>query len=119
MSKEKKTRKAVSGSRQKVGHTKTHSGRKELRHRVPKQGKKKIVVKKGKKKTTATKRDKFGCRIGGSSANVNSVLTRKPLTMKQIIQKTRSSGTYYTHLGKMIKKGFVEKTDKGYRLIKK
>jgi len=74
---------------------------------------KKKAIKKSKKEL-----DEFGSTVGSTNAKVNKVLRKKPQTMKQIMKAVGSSSTFYTHLGSLIKRRLVKKTDKGYVLAK-
>ena len=61
--------------------------------------------------------DKFGSRLGSNQAKINAVLSTEPKMMKTLVQEAGLSGGYYNHLKSLIEKGFVEKTDKGFREI--
>jgi len=61
--------------------------------------------------------DKFGSRLSSNQAKINAVLSNKPKTMKTLMEEAGLSSTYYNHLKSLIDKGFVEKTDKGFREI--
>jgi len=61
--------------------------------------------------------DKFGSRLGSNKAKINAVLSTEPKMMKTLVQEAGLSGGYYNHLKSLIEKGFVEKTDKGFREI--
>jgi len=61
--------------------------------------------------------DKWGYRIGSKKARINAVLSTEPKTMKTLMQEAGLSNTQYGHLKSLIEKGFVEKTDKGFRKI--
>ena len=61
--------------------------------------------------------DKYGYRLGSDRAKINAVLSTEPKTMKTLVQEAGLSDTYYQHLKRLVEKGFVEKTDKGFREI--
>jgi hypothetical protein len=61
--------------------------------------------------------DKFGSRLGSNKAKINAVLSTEPKMMKTLVQEAGLSGGYYQHMKSLIEKGFVEKTDKGFREI--
>ncbi len=97
---------------------------------VKKTAKKKVSKKSEKKKSrfakkkqtktttkkTSTKLDKFGSRIGSTNAEVNTILSKKPLTMAQIVEEVGGTSTFYSHMKSLVEAGRVEKTDKGYKL---
>jgi len=62
----------------------------------------------------SSKLDRFGNRIGTKQAEVNAMLSRKPIRMKEI--KDAVGGTYYNHLNALIEKKKVKKTSEGYAL---
>ena len=67
---------------------------------------------KGKNKADT---DSFGSRIGSGAATVNKMLSkRKAIPMKVFIEATGNS--HYDHLKRLIGKGLVRKTKKGYIL---
>jgi len=61
--------------------------------------------------------DKFGSRLGSNKAKINAVLSKEPKSMKTLLKEAGLSNTQYGHLKSLIEKGFVEKTDKGFRKI--
>ncbi len=61
--------------------------------------------------------DNFGSRLGSNQAKINAVLSTEPKTMKTLVEEAGLSSTYYNHLKSLIEKGFVEKTEKGFREI--
>jgi len=83
----------------------------DSKKKAPKKEKAKAAPKKEK-----AKKDKFGAREGSLAAKVNKVITKKPKTMAQIKEAVGTDGTFYNHMKKLIEAGFVEKTDKGYKL---
>lgn len=90
-----------------------------------KKEKKAAKEKKTKKKSTTTKKaktagktgiDKFGSRIGSDTSKINASLSKKPKKMSQLMEDAGVEGTHYTHLNKLIKAGYVKKSDKGFVL---
>jgi predicted transcriptional regulator len=69
-------------------------------------------------KKSESKKDRFGSRIGTNNAKVNACLSNKPKTMAELTKEAKIEGTVYTHLGNLIEKGIVEKSEKGFKLIK-
>ncbi len=61
--------------------------------------------------------DKWGYHTGSNKAKINAVLSNKPKTMKTLLKEAGLSNAQYGHLNRLIEKGFVEKTDKGFREI--
>jgi hypothetical protein len=61
--------------------------------------------------------DKFGSRIDSKCARINAVLSTEPKRMKTLLKEAGLSNTQYGHLRSLIEKGFVEKTNKGFREI--
>lgn len=83
--------------------------------------KKKVEAKKSAKKTAKriaekVDLDKFGSRKGSAYAKINTVLSKKPKKMSQLVKEAKVSGTYYEHLNKLIKDRVAKKSDKGYAL---
>jgi len=72
-----------------------------------------MANKKATKQGPAEK-DRFGSRMGTKQAQVNAMLSRKPITMKEI--KEAVGGTFYNHLNGLIAKKKVKKTAEGYSL---
>ncbi|HIJ53840.1 MAG TPA: hypothetical protein HPP66_11895 [Planctomycetes bacterium] len=70
-----------------------------------------------KKRREGRGTDRFGSRLGSNQAKINAVLSTEPKTMKTLVEEAGFSSTYYGHLGRLIEKGFVEKTDRGFRKI--
>ncbi len=86
--------------------------------------------------TRGLKKDKFGTRVGTPKAKFNSVLTRRPKKVSELVQEAgievptftytdRPSkptvfqfGDYYRHLKKLVQAGHVEKVGTGYALVK-
>jgi len=101
--KEKSTIKTKKVTKKKVSKKKSRFAKKEQAKSV-------------KEKTPSTKTDKFGSRIGSNRAAINACLTKKAKTMKELLKESKLESTYYNHLAKLIKNGFVEKTDKGYKI---
>jgi hypothetical protein len=60
------------------------------------------------------KLDPYGSKVGSVQARVNATLTARPKSMKQIMEEAGVNSTYYEHLGKLVKKGLVVKTDEGF-----
>jgi len=61
--------------------------------------------------------DNFGSRLGSNQAKINAVLSKEPKTMKTLVEEAGLSSTYYNHLKRLIEKGFIKKTDKGFKTI--
>jgi hypothetical protein len=70
-----------------------------------------------KRKPEGRGTDRFGSPVGSNQAKINAVLSTEPKTMKTLVDEAGLSGTYYQHFKRLIEKGFVEKTDKGFREI--
>jgi hypothetical protein len=58
--------------------------------------------------------DEFGNRKGTAMAKVNSLLSKKPKTMAELVEEAGLKDTCYNHLNKLIGKGLVVKMEKGY-----
>jgi len=81
------------------------------------------------KRTLSEGVDKFGSRIGSNNAKLNAVLTKKPHTVKELVDKAGIEakefkpgdlqlGAFYSHLKKLTESGHVKKTEEGYALCK-
>jgi len=70
-----------------------------------------------KRKREGRGTDRFGSPFGSKQAKINAVLGNKPKTMKTLVEEAGLSSTYYNHLKSLIEKGFVEKTEKGFKTI--
>ena len=96
--------------------TKKKSAKKSDKKEKSRFGKKKQA--KTVKKETSKEVDKFGSCIGSTNAEVNAILSKKPLTMAKIVEEMGSTSTFYSHMKNLVKLGHVKKTDKGYKLAK-
>lgn len=77
---------------------------------------KKKKTKPASTKTGSVKRDKFGCREGTQAARINAAIGKATFTANQLIEKAESSpSATRCHIRSLITKGFVVKTDKGYK----
>jgi hypothetical protein len=87
---------------------------KDKKDRAPKPGKGKI----GKPEATAAKAEKPIARPGSNVAKAIAMMsTGKAVTMAEITKKIRCK-TMYNPLGKLVKRGLLVKTEKGYLLPK-
>ncbi len=130
VSADKEKTETKSTEKKKAAKKKTTAGpvskKKETKKTVSKKTDKKKKSRFGKKKkaktakgeTTSAKMDKFGSRIGSKNAEVNSILSKKPLTMAQIVEESGGTSTFYSHIKNLIEAGHVKKTEKGYKLTK-
>lgn len=66
-------------------------------------------------KILSVERDKFGSCKSSNDAKINAVLSKTPKSMHRLVTQAKLSGTYYEHLGKLIKEKIVVKSkdDKG------
>lgn len=60
--------------------------------------------------------DGFGSKLGTTMEQFNKVLSAKSKKMRELMEEAKVTETHYLHARKLIEKGFVEKTDEGYRL---
>jgi len=90
----------------------------EKKDKKAKKTKKVKKTKKTSKRTTGEGSDKYGSRIGSNNQLINACLSRKAKTMAELCKEAKIEGTTYTHFTKMIEKGVIERTEKGFRLIK-
>lgn len=84
-----------------------------------KRGRKPDPNKPPKEKKPPVEKDKFGCRVGSDKAKVNSVLSKKAKTMKEIKEAVGLENSFYNHLKNLMASGFVVKEDNGYKLAPK
>jgi hypothetical protein len=56
-------------------------------------------------------RDAFGSKLGSKAAKINSVLTRKPQTMAEIVEKAQLEETAYDYLNRKAAAGLIVKAD--------
>jgi hypothetical protein len=70
------------------------------------------------KKSENKGKDKFGSRIGTNNAKVNACLSSTPKTMTQLVKEAKIEGTVYSNLNKLVKAGYVQQTEKGFKLVK-
>ncbi len=61
--------------------------------------------------------DRFGSRLGSNKAKINAVLSKTPKTMTMLMKEAGVPSAYYQHLNRLIEKGFVEKTGKGFKVL--
>lgn len=67
-------------------------------------------------KKGATERDKWGNRAASKCAAINGVIGKAPQSAAQIIEASgQAPSLVRAHLHTLMKKGFVERTDKGYQ----
>lgn len=83
---------------------------------------KKVVAKKQAKKAVAVAKEKkgvskFGSRSGTIKASIDSVLTKKPKTMEQLLKDAKVDNQQNGHLKNLIEAGYVVKSDKGFALV--
>lgn len=74
---------------------------------------------KGNPDKSSAEVDKFGSRVGSKLAKVNSLLSNKPITMSELVEKAELGDTCNKHMKKLIEAGHVVKTDEGYKLASK
>ena len=113
--KKKATKKTTAEPVSKKKKTKKTASKKTGKKKKSRFSKKK-QTKGAKGKTTSAKIDQFGSREGSNGAVLNACLSKKAKTMQQLMKESKLKSTCYNHLAKLIKNGFVEKTDKGYKL---
>ena len=93
----------------------------EVEETTPKVKSKKEKVVKEKKEKAPKKdvvaKDKFGSRADSITARFNAALSKKAKTMKELMEEAKITRNYKDHADKLIEKGLVEKTDKGYKLV--
>lgn len=70
------------------------------------------------KKGEGKGKDRFGSRIGTNNSKVNACLTGTPKTMTQLVKEAKIEGTVYSNLNKLVKAGYVQRTEKGFKLVK-
>lgn len=69
-----------------------------------------------KPKKESAERDRFGSKIGTQCNLINETVTGKPQDIKTIAEASGMTvSRVKAHMGYLIQKGFVEKTDKGYK----
>lgn len=67
-------------------------------------------------KAPAGETDALGTRLGTNFAKANSVLSKKPKKMSDIVKEAGLSDTCYNHMNRLVKEGKVKKSDAGYAL---
>lgn len=92
---------------------------KKTKKKGKKIGNKSEQRKAAKKKNTTEEKDKFGSPVGSKNATINKCLSNKPKGMKELVTMAKLSGTFYDHLNSLVKKKFIEKTEKGFVLTGK
>ncbi len=85
--------------------------KKTAKKKVSKKSDKKVAKKKSSKEV-----DKFGSRKGTIQAQINSVLTKKPKTMDQLLKDAKVKNPQSGHLNNLIQDGWVTKGEKGFAL---
>ena len=93
----------------------TSGGKKKETKKTSKKEKRKTAPKKEKKNVDKNV-DKFGSRKGSNTAKINKVLSKKSKGMATLVEEAGLKGTFYNHLNKLVEKGVVTKSDKGYKL---
>lgn len=61
--------------------------------------------------------DVFGSKIGSNNAKINACFSKHSKTMSQLIEESKTKGTFYEHCKKLIEKNLIQKTKDGYKLV--
>lgn len=61
--------------------------------------------------------DRFGTRLGTKFAAANATLTKKPKTMREIIDEAGLTETCYNHLNRLVRAKLIRRTKEGYSLM--
>lgn len=93
------------------------AGSKKGKKDKDKKGKKDKEGDKGGKETKAKKeatpKDRFNMRLGTRAAEINKALTKKPQTMKEIVERSGVKPPIHSHMQKLLAQGFVKKDKEG------